>query len=139
MLSNKLKFFLMTVFWVFQCCKAESLVCPEKIETASTLTSDVIDWKSVSVPSKSYFYQISIVAGPPQKQATLVPNTDNETEVSWILWKGEENWMVCRYLYSDIILSKRILNNESDKKCTVKIKRPGRVRNQENELTCEDY
>lgn len=117
-------------------CSAQTIFCPEQIKTPSPSFEDYPGWKTFTSSQPQYFEQISITSGSPDQEATLVPDIDTKKQVGWTISEGEEFWVVCHYLSSNIRLAQRLPSGI--RQCTVKLKSVGtKSVQQTNELTCK--
>jgi hypothetical protein len=115
---------------------AQTFTCPEKIETPPVLIENHPGWKSFANPQPQYFDQISLTSGLPDQNATLVPDIDSPRRIEWSLSPGEEYWLVCNYLASNVSLARRLPVNVQ--RCFVKRKRIGTKATQEDpDLICK--
>jgi hypothetical protein len=135
MLSNKVGAFVFLTCFFFS-CTAQTISCPEQIKTNSTLLDKNPEWEAVGISYPQYFEQISLTSGHPDEQATLVPDIENKKHIGWSLSAGEEVWMVCNYLSSNVRLAKRL--PVAVRRCFVKLKPVGtKAVRQDNELICK--
>lgn len=138
MLSNKLHavFLSAVVMSASGACAAQTFSCPEKIESPATPVGNYPGWKAFSSTRPQYFDRISLTSGSPDQEASLVPDVDNKKLVSWNLSAGEEYWVVCNYLSSNVSLAQRLPANL--KQCSVKLKLVGaKAMQDENTLICK--
>ena len=120
MSSNKsLAFFLCAIAMsVSSVCFAQTFNCPEKIEASGTAGGNYSGWKSFTSARPQYFDRISLTSGSPDQEATLVPDVNTNKLATWELSTGEEYWVVCNYLSSNVSLAQRLPANL--KQCSVK-------------------
>jgi hypothetical protein len=138
MLSNKLHavFLYALIMSASGTCAAQIFSCPEKIESPATSAGNYPGWKAFSSARPQYFDRISLTSGSPDQEASLVPDVDNKKLVGWNLSAGEEYWMVCHYLSSNVSLAQRLPANV--KQCSVKLKSVGtKAMQDENALNCK--
>jgi hypothetical protein len=66
----------------------------------------------------------------------LVPDIDTTKKIVWNLSAGNEYWLACHYLYSNIRLMRRL--PEQAKQCVVRVKSAGRTAvQQDRALVCK--
>ena len=135
MSSNRLEILFLATFFA-GACSAQVFSCPEQIKTPASLIDDYPGWKSFTSSQPQYFEQISLTAGSPDQDTTLVPDMDTSKQVGWTISAGEEYWMVCNYLSSNVRLAQRL--PAGVKQCSVKRKLVGtKATQQANTLTCK--
>lgn len=116
-------------------CSAQTFVCPEQINTSDSLLNNHPGWQPFRSSQQQYFEQISITSGPPDQEATLVPDVITNKQLGWTSSAGEELWMVCHYLSSNIRLAQPL--PVGIRHCVVKLKPVGtKAVQQTNALTC---
>lgn len=117
-------------------CSAQTIICPEQITAPGVLERKYEEWRSFSSSLPHYFDYIALTAGSPDQGATLVPDFDTKAEVMWNLPAGEEHWVVCNYLSSDVRLARQLPADV--RVCSVRRKPVGTKATQQlNELRCK--
>lgn len=139
MSSNKLNAIVISILLMSGSgiCFAQTFSCPEKIEPPAAASIDNYPgWKSFSSARPQYFDRLSLTSGSPDQEAFLVPDFDTKKLSGWNLNAGEEYWVVCNYLSSNVSLAQRLPANL--KQCSVKLRAVGtKAMQQGNTLICK--
>jgi hypothetical protein len=115
---------------------SQTLSCPEEITIHASLKQQYPSWQQFNELSPHYFSSLSLTSGPPDQNATLVPDVTTTTKIVWNLAAGEEYWIVCHYLSSGVGLTQKI--PASSKRCWEEVKKVGTKASQpDNKLICE--
>lgn len=115
---------------------AQTLACPEKIETSSTLASAVPEWKTSVDPRPNPYSRLSMTSGPPEEEAYLVPDSNTKSQMTWIVPAGQQYWAVCHYLNSNIRLVQQV--PAGARQCTLLSKPIGaKATYPDNKLVCK--
>lgn len=122
---NKSVFCFLLVLIVFFCNSsvAQTLSCPTKIAITASLTEKHPGWQTFEKSSPHYFDRLSLTAGPPDENATLVPDVSDDAKMGWDLAADHEYWLNCHYLASSIRLAQKI--PAGVKQCSVTFKKVG--------------
>jgi len=117
-------------------CAAGTFTCPERIETTSTLSASHADWEAVPVPLPQYFERISLTSGPPEQQASLVPDSSTKRSIVWKLSGKDEYWVACHYLFTNVLLTRKLPADARE--CSVKLLPAGtKAVQQDRSLVCQ--
>lgn len=117
-------------------CAGGTFACPERIEATSTLSAIHGDWEAVQAPVPQYFERISLTSGPPQQQASLVPDASTKRSVVWKLADKDEYWVACHYLFSNLLLTRKL--PQGLRECSVKLLPAGtKAVQQDRSLVCQ--
>lgn len=114
---------------------ADTFICPERIEATSSLSASHTDWVAVQAPLPQYFERISLTSGPPEQQATLVPDSSTKRSMLWKLSDKDDYWVACHYLFSNVLLTRKVPHGLSE--CSVKLLPAGtKAVQQDRSLVC---
>lgn len=75
----------------------------------------------------TFVERISLTSGPPDQQATLVPDVSTKRSIAWKLSDKDEYWVACHYLFTNLLLTRKLPHGMRE--CSVKLlaarRRPG--------------
>lgn len=107
-MSSSKSLFLIPAFIASGIAGAQTLTCPEKIETSSTLASTAPEWTASVDTRPNPYSRLSVTSGRPEEEAYLVPDSNTKSQMTWIVPAGQQYWAVCHYLNSNIRLVQQV-------------------------------